>query len=35
MTSIEEIKSLLNEPDLKVHMSDGTQLEVSNPFHFD
>ncbi|MBV2246737.1 MAG: 4Fe-4S binding protein [Lentimicrobium sp.] len=35
MTTGEEIRSIISEPELKVHLSDGTQQEVSNPFNFD
>lgn len=35
MTSDEQIKALINQPELKVHMSDGSEQLVSNPFHFD
>lgn len=35
MTTPKEIQAALNQQQLKVHLSDGTEQEVSNPFHFD
>ncbi|KAF0195009.1 MAG: hypothetical protein FD166_3249 [Bacteroidetes bacterium] len=34
ITGREKIVSLLNEPELKVHMSDGTKQTMENPFRF-
>jgi polyferredoxin len=34
LTSKDKITALLNQPELNVHMSDGTEQKLENPYHF-
>ncbi len=34
LTSKDKINALLNQPELDVHMSDGTKQKLENPYHF-